>query len=114
MPPALYLLDTGASALLDDRCRVAGRESALRYTFGQLAEYAFSVTDAMLCYLMERAAADMLPHAEALAALAAAVATGKPVGNGKDYSDGGQGAALVPVQPRKPSPAGRVKALAQA
>jgi hypothetical protein len=56
---------------------------------------------------MECAQRDGLPHADALAAMAARIATGKPVGGD---SDGGTKVPRVPIAPRKPSPAGKVQA----
>ena len=104
MPPAAVLLGIGEVKLFDDRERVCGREKALHETFGNLCDYAFHANDASLGYLMESAGRDGLPYAEELAALAARIVTGKPIGR----DDGGQRAKLVPVIPRKPSPSGRV------
>jgi hypothetical protein len=105
--PAVILLDAGALALLNDRERVAGRERALQYTFGNDINSAFPVTWGMLAYLMEHAVRDNLQHANQLAAIAAAIATGKPIGNGQDYSDrGGQRIEARSRVPRKPAPAG--------
>ena len=88
MPPVAILLGEDAVKLFEDRERVSSREQALRITFGNLCEYAFQATDAMLAYLMEHAARDNLPHADELAAIASKIVLGKPLGNGRDYFEG--------------------------
>lgn len=106
MPPAVMLLGDSAIKLFNDRHRVAGREAALHSTFGNLCEYAFQATDEMLAYLMEHATRDNLPHADELAAIASKIVLGKPLGNGKDYFEGGLKVVGSKDPPRKPSPGG--------
>lgn len=106
MEPQLHVLTAGQAKYLSDVTRVAGWDKARGALFGNGAELALLVNDAMLCYLMERAQADGLPHAALLAAMAAAIATGKPAGDGGKHGEGGQRAALQPVAPRKPRPGG--------
>lgn len=106
MPPAVMLLGDSAIELFDARQRVAGREAAIATTFGSLAEYAFAATDAMLSYLMERAVEDGLPFADELAAVASKIVLGKPIGNGRDYFEGGLKVVGSKTPPRKPQPGG--------
>lgn len=108
--PEVTLLASGAAALYRDRIRVSDLEAALVATFGQGAQYAFAANDLMLAYLMERSVSDGLPHADVLAQLAATLVMGKPLGNGRDLTDGPSGGERVPrrPKPKQPAPSGVV------
>lgn len=107
MPPAAVLLSEGEQRLFSDRERVCGRALALQATFGALCDFAFPANDGCLGYLMENALKDRLPFPEELAALASCIVLGKPIGQGKDYSEGGglKVTAGSPV-PQRPRPGG--------
>lgn len=114
MPPVAVLLAAGTVRLFEDRERVVGRDKALQATFGQLCEYAFPANDGALTYLMEHAVSDALPYGDELAALAAKIILGKPLGDGKDLTEGGLKvrANPLPVKPRPGGIAKRVQELA--
>lgn len=102
MPPEVRLLSDGARTIYDARCKVVGCDKARAYQFGALCDYVFPCNWAMLNYLLERAHADGLPFPDELAAVASAIALGKPIGNGRDYFEGGEAVTNPTPAPRKP------------
>lgn len=104
MRPAVHLLSGGAIALLSDRLSL-NREQALALTFGTGCDYAFQVNELMLSYLLEQATADGIPFAAELVQIASAIARGKPIGEGKDYSEG-SGGSKIPRSPKAPKGGG--------
>lgn len=89
--PVAVLLGADADALLNDRIATVGYEKAIAYTFGHTA------TNALPCTLacMELIALEYKgTNADKVRQICARIALGEPLGNGKDYGEGGQPARI--------------------
>ena len=95
--PRAVVISGTAFALYHDRIRVVGFDKANSYTFGH------TVTHALPCTLecMEFTALNYTgAHQELVRALCACIALRKPIGDGKDLTEGGTPAIIDAPRPK--------------
>lgn len=105
-PPLAVILADTAYGLYMDRCAVVGFTKATRYTFGHTADYALPCSSECMEFI---ALNYQGPRQDEVRQLCARIALGQPVGDGKEYGDGGQHARIDAPIPNPKSPAGIIR-----